>query len=251
MLRSFLGTVTGVTLYKCDVVVRRTGGRRNHDPPPRGDVVHFSYKARQRLAFVAANTPVRFLTMITLTYPSEYSNDGLAVKRHFREFLQFCRRDLGTPFYLWFLEFQRRGAPHLHLLLDWPLPRSRQAVQAVRFRVASTWYRIVGSGDEKHLAAGTRTERLRSSEGGARYAVKYACKMRQKVVPVQYQNVGRFWGCSRAVIPRPEAIVRCTEDDIRAQLEDWPYAPKDDQDLYTVLYGVAGRFREKDSTDDT
>ena len=248
-MRSFLGTVTGVTLYKQDAVVRRTGGRRNHDPPPRGTVVKFSYKARQRLAFVAANSPVEFHTMITLTYPAVFPSDGKTVHANRHAFLEFCRRDFGTPFYLWFLEFQRRGAPHIHLLLDWPMPRRRELVTGLRNRVAFTWYRIVGSGDEKHLSAGTRTERLRSSEGGARYAVKYACKMRQKVVPVQYQNVGRFWGCSRAVIPRPEAIVRCTEDDIRALLEDWPYAPKDDQDLYKVLYGAAGRFRGKDSTD--
>lgn len=247
-MRSFLGEVQGVTVFRRDVVVRRSGGGRNHDPPPRGTVVQFSYKARQRLAFVAANSPIAFRTMITLTYPAAYSNDGRTVRKERNTFLQFCRRDFCNPFYLWFLEFQRRGAPHIHLLLDWPLPVGRLMVKAVRFRVASTWFRIVGSGDEKHLAAGTRVERLRSPEGGARYAVKYACKMRQKVVPKNYQNVGRFWGCSKAVIPRPEAILRCTEDDIRATLADWPYAPQDDQDLYKVLYGVADRFLAKDTT---
>lgn len=247
-MRSFLGEVQGVTVFRNDVVVRRKNGRRNHDPPPRGTVVEFSYKARQRLAFVAANSPVRFRTMITLTYPGAYSQDGRTVRTNRDNFLRFCRRDFGNPHYLWFLEFQRRGAPHIHLLLDWPLPRETLRIRAVRFRVAATWYRIVGSGDAKHLAAGTRVERLRSPEGGARYAVKYACKMRQKVVPKEYQTVGRFWGCSKAVIPRPEAILNCTEDDIRGLLDDWQYAPKDNQDLYTVLYGVADRFRAKDST---
>lgn len=247
-MRSFLGEVNGVTVFRRDVVVRRSGGRRNHDPPPRGTIVEFSYKARQRLAFVAANTPVEFRTMVTLTYPAVFPSNGMSVCVDRQTFLKFCRREFGAPFYLWFLEFQRRGAPHIHLLLDWPLPRLRADVQAVRFRVAASWYRIVGSGDEKHLAAGTRVERLRSAEGGARYAVKYACKMRQKAVPKAYQNVGRFWGCSKAVIPRPEAILRCTEDDIRATLDDWPYAPKDDQDLYKVLYGVADRFLAQDTT---
>lgn len=250
-MRSFLGTVTGVTVYRRDVVVRRSGGRRNHDPPPRGTVVQFSYKARQRLAFVAANTSVVFRTMITLTYPNEFPSDGRKVKTDRDNFQRWCRREFGKPFYLWFLEFQRRGAPHIHLLLDWPFPRLGIDVTAVRFRVASTWYRLVGSGDEKHLHAGTRTERLRSPEGGARYAVKYACKMRQKVVPKGYQNVGRFWGCSRDVIPRPDAILQCTEDDIRGILEGWDYEPKQDQDVYKVLYGVADRFREKDSTSGT
>lgn len=247
-MRSFLGEVQGVTVYRRDVVVRRRNGRRNHDPPPRGTVVQFSYKARQRLAFVAANSPVRFRTMITLTYPGTFSNDGRKVRADRNNFLRFCYDDFGKPCYLWFLEFQRRGAPHIHLLLDWPMPIGVLLKRAVRFRVAATWARLVGSGDPKHLAAGTRVEKLRSPEGGARYAVKYACKMRQKVVPKAYQNVGRFWGCSKAVIPRPEAILNCTEDDIRATLDDWQYAPKDDQDLYKVLYGVADRFQVKDST---
>ena len=71
-MRSFLGRVQGVTVYENDVVVRRTGGTNNHEPPPRGTVVEFSYRSRQRLAFVAANSPVKFRTMITLTYPAAY-----------------------------------------------------------------------------------------------------------------------------------------------------------------------------------
>lgn len=247
-MRAFLGDVQGVTLYQNDVVVRRSGGHRNSEPPPRGDVVEFSYKSRQRLAFIAANTAVRFRTMITLTYPADYSQDGELVKSQFQAFLTFCRRDFGKPNYLWFLEFQKRGAPHFHLVIDWPFPRDRRLASAVRFRVSATWYRIVGSQDPKHLAAGTRVEGLRSAQGGARYAVKYAFKMRQKMVPKPYQNVGRFWGCSRAVIPQPVAILNCTEDDVRGVLQDWEYAPKDDQDLYKVLYGCSARFRLEDST---
>lgn len=250
-MRSFLGDVQGVTVYENDVVVRRAGGHRNSEPPPRGDVVEFSYKSRQRLAFIAANTAVRFKTMITLTYPAEYSQDGETIKQHFHAFLTFCRRDFGKPNYLWFLEFQRRGAPHFHVLLDWPFPKDRELASAVRFRVSATWYRVVDSKDEKHLAAGTRCERLRSFLGGARYAVKYAFKMRQKSVPPLYQNVGRFWGCSRAVIPQPLAMLNCTEDDIRGVLQDWKYAPKEDQDLYKVLYGVAEKFLGEDRPLDT
>ena len=250
-MRSFLGDIQGVTVYANDVVVRRSGGNRHADPPPRGDVSEFSYKSRQRLAFIAANSSVKFRTMITLTYPAAFSQDGEQVKIHFHAFLTFCRRDFGNPNYLWFLEFQKRGAPHIHLLLDYPLPRTSVLVSAVRFRVSAAWYRIVGSRDEKHLAAGTRVERLRSAQGGARYAVKYAFKMRQKVVPLLYQNVGRFWGCSRAVIPQAEEDLNCTEDDIRDVLQNWTWAPKPDQDVYKVLFGCASRFRTKDRTVDT
>jgi len=247
-VRSHLGRIEGVSVYKNDVVVRRRGGHRQADPPTRGEVKEFSYQSRQRLAFVAANTDVVFSTMITLTYPRDFPSDGIKVKRDLRAFLDFCRRDLEHPFYLWWLEFQLRGAPHIHLLLDWPFPRTRQDRSAICFRVSATWYRIVGSGDPKHLAAGTRTERLRSAEGGARYCVKEACKMYQKLVPELYRNVGRFWGCSRAVIPTCKAIHRCTEDDVRAALEGWKYAPKDDQDVYKLIFGAAHLFPKEDTT---
>jgi len=111
-----------------------------------------------------------------------------------------------------------------------------------RFRCSASWYRFVGSGDEKHLAAGTRVERLRKQDGARRYAVKYAGKMKQKHVPKDFRNVGRFWGCSRAVVPAPEAEVQCTEDDIRGLLEGWEYAPDEERTLYRVLYNQADRF---------
>ena len=110
------------------------------------------------------------------------------------------------------------------------------------FRNSCNWYRIVGSGDEKHLQAGCRTERLRKPDGARRYVVKEATKMYQKVVPAEYRNVGRFWGCSRAVMPTAIASVRATEDDVRGVLEGWKYAPSADRSVYRVLYNTASRF---------
>jgi hypothetical protein len=242
---AYLGRVEGVIVYRVDAVVTRVGGYPPRDPPPRGTITEFSRKSRQRLAFVASNTAVTFKTMITLTYPSEFPCDGATVKGHFRAFLQFLRRDCGSPSYLWFLEFQQRGAPHMHILIDWPWPRSRIVAQAFRFRVSSSWYRIVGSGDTKHLAAGCRSERIRKLDGARHYAVKYALKMRQKEVPQAYQNVGRFWGCSKDVVPIAEGTVQCTEDDIRGALDDWRYKQPDDQALWSVLYNCADRFRDR------
>jgi hypothetical protein len=257
--------IIGVKVYKRDVVVVRAQGSSKADPPTRGEITEFSRTSRQRLAFVACNTDVSFKTMITLTYPGEYTTDGKAVKAHLKAFLEWLSRDLGhRPSYLWFLEFQQRGAPHFHILVTYSLPlvwqketilvnghpitrevpsqAARDAVKGFRFRVSAAWYRIVGSGDPRHFAAGTRTERIRKKDGAARYAVKYAMKMRQKRVPKAYRNVGRFWGCSRDVLPSPRQEHRVTEDDVRGALEGWKYAPKRDRPVYKVLYGTSDRF---------
>lgn len=235
--------IQGVILYRRDVVVVRSRGYRTSGVPPRGEVTEFSWDSRKRLAFVACNTDVVFNTLITLTYPAAFPSNGKTVKKHFHAFLEWLARDLGgRPSYLWFLEFQKRGAPHYHILIDWRLPKARRSVTEFRFRLSSAWYRIVGSGDPKHLAAGTRSESVRLRDGAARYAVKYATKMRQKVVPADYRNVGRFWGCSRDVIPVPRKTLRCTEDDVRGALEGWEFAPSPDRPVYKVLYGRADAF---------
>jgi hypothetical protein len=239
-----LGKVTGVDIYANDAVVVRDGDPRTPEPGIRQEIVEFSAASRKRLAFVASNTEIEFHTMITLTYPGEYSNDGVQVKGNLREFLTWLKKDMGAYSYLWFLEFQQRGAPHFHILIDRKI-RGRAMLDALRFRVSANWYQIVGSKDTKHLAAGTRVERIRKRDGARHYAVKYAQKTYQKIVPEAYRNVGRFWGCSVDVKPKPVAHVQCTEDDIRAQLEGWGYAPRDDRPVYRVLYNQADRFRRE------
>lgn len=237
-----IGPVVGIKLFKQDVVVVREGTPARRDPPPRGAILQWSKKSRQRLAFVASNTDVTFRTMITLTYPLEFPSNGKEVKRHLDAFLKWLRRETGGMSYLWFLEFQRRGAPHFHIIYDTPFPRKRVAQRDLRWRVSTTWYRIVGSNDPKHLQAGCRTERIRTEHGARNYCVKYAFKMKQKTVPEGYRDVGRLWGASRDVLPRCKRVVRCTEDDVRSILETWEYRPDADRTLYRVLYETAAMF---------
>jgi len=238
-----VGEIVGVEVYRNDVVVKRRGLALPVEETPRQEVKEFSWESRRRLAFVASNTTVKFRTMVTLTYPRVYPTDGKEVKRHLNSFLVQFKREVGPVSYLWFLEFQARGAPHVHILLDYPFPRNPPARKWIRLVVSCMWYRIVDSGDYRHLAAGTRCEKIRKSDGAARYAVKYATKMRQKAVPPEYRNVGRFWAASRDVKPEPEAFIRATEDDIRGELEDWEFKPAADRPVYRVLYNQADRFR--------
>lgn len=238
-----IGEVVGIQVYANDAVVIREGTAPPVGDRTRGVITEFTRKARQRLAFVASNTSVVFRTMISLTYPKEYPRDGKRVKQDLRRFLGWLRRDTGGCEILWFLEFQQRGAPHVHIVTDYSLPSGYPARKDFRWRVSTTWWRVCGKLDPKHLAAGCRTERLRSLEGGKHYAVKYAMKMRQKVVPVDYRDVGRFWGYTVGVKPIPGARYDCTEDDVRGILEGQPYAPSDDKPVWRVLYNKADTVR--------
>lgn len=234
--------IVGVTKYKSDLVIKRAEGTAQQGGGTREEVTEFSRHSRARLAFVASNTDVVFKSMITLTYPANYPRDGARVKRDLRTFLTALRRYTHGCELLWFLEFQKRGAPHVHILYDCHLPGKRADLKNFRQWVAYKWYKVCGELDPKHLYAGTRTEALRSPEGGAHYAVKYAGKMEQKTVPEDYRNVGRFWGHTKGVKPTPVAHYRCTEDDVRGLLEGWQYAPDPERPVYHTLYNCAERL---------
>jgi hypothetical protein len=186
-----------MTIYDNDCCISYAVGYGDFVPDCGKTAINeFTRDSRRRLAFVASNTGVAFVVMVTLTYPADFPADGLIVKQHFKRFKDSLLRRYSAD-YLWCLEFQKRGAPHYHILIDNPGPLDD------RLWVSRRWFDVVGSGDHKHLLAGTRVERLRSKEGGKRYVVKYASKMRQKKVPDGYANVGRFWGHSRNVKPIP------------------------------------------------
>ncbi len=230
--------VVGVQLYRQDVVVMRRGLSRTGVYPARSEVSHFSRRSRRRLAFVASNTDVMFTSMLTLTYPKEFPNDGKSVKRNLDNFLHALRRKVTGLSVLWFLEFQRRGAPHIHIML-----RGVRVWRKMQQWASQTWYRICGTGDLKHLRAGTRLERVRSPYGARNYCVKYAHKMKQKKVPPEYRNVGRFWGHSKDVKPVMRHEMQCTNDDLIGVLEagGWSWQ-KGDVVRYHTLYGASKAF---------
>lgn len=179
-------------VYRQDVQVSRMLAVKRRGEGKRGVITELSDKSRRRLALVARN--VEGLThLVTLTYPDDHQAvvpDGRVLKRQMAALrYRLVRRGIGG---LWFVEFQDRGAPHVHILTNGGV-RGRE--------LSAWWYEIVGSGDEKHLRAGTGIERLWLKDGAARYASKYASKWEQKLVPAAFQGIGRMWGLFGGVKP--------------------------------------------------
>ncbi len=61
--------------------------------------------------------------MITLTYPGSWQvwvPDAAMLRRHREAFKERWRRKFGTPIGVWVVEFQKRGAPHIHLYVGLP-----------------------------------------------------------------------------------------------------------------------------------
>lgn len=230
-----LPQIEKIFVYNRDIVVKRLPPvDTNPGRGKRSAITEFSFNSRRNLAFTAANTDIVFTYMVTLTYPRVFPNRGKDVKRNLKAFIQYMRRvDQGVS-YLWFLEFQKRGAPHIHILYR------MVSSQLEKTAVSQRWYEIVNSGDNNHLLAGTRVEKLRKPDGAARYAVKYAMKTKQKQVPEDYQDVGTFWNCSHDVRPKVKKIYRIkNEDDLRLYLMRWSQEVSNGRFGYKILYGAA------------
>lgn len=194
-----------------------TGDERDREASPRGEVTHWSAKSRTRMVetvcsldwrpVVASDRPGFRPVMITLTLPGDWlavAPTGRAFKRAFDRFRKRWARKWGEVAWLWKLEFQRRGAPHLHIYCAFPV--GQEALDWL----SRAWYEAVGSGDERHLRAGTGVdwgEGVRASDPKRLgiYFLKRATghnlgsdKEYQHFVPEEWSEPGtgpgRFWG---------------------------------------------------------
>lgn len=201
-----------------------------------------------------------FNSILTLTYGSWYPRDGVELKKHLNNLLTFLRRKYSSQ-YIWIVEFQKRGAPHFHILLD-TIPTALN-----RFEVAEFWsngialnWRVPATDNENiirrvnlrnkmfvvHFHQKT-WETIRVKEGAARYISQYVTKAGQKEVPRQFENVGRFWGASQEVkLPDPKIEFDVDEQGAREWLK---MVIGRDLDHFDVLPKVVYLYNEKEDVD--
>lgn len=171
--------------------VRLTGSKRSGGvatkSPGRGSIRCYSPASRRRLMRAldsidqaAAGLPA----FVTLTYPGEYPGEWRTWKRHLDTWLKRLRRKYPGAWGVWRMEPQRRGAPHYHLLVF--------GCRLDRQWVSASWFEVVGSGDERHLRAGTKVESVRAWNGVKRYTAKYLAKTAEELPP-GWEGVGRWW----------------------------------------------------------
>lgn len=176
----------------------------------RGEVTEFSKSSRRRLLQLlnSINRDEALLPyFVTLTYHHSWPEDRHGRKAQMDAFRKRLERSVGEFAAVWRLEFQKRGAPHYHLLIFLPPDalggdRRRNDHQGryerltkLRNRVAFMWHEVAGYGSPEHFSAGTSVEEVKSWRGVNSYASKYMGK------PEQLQegapSVGRFWGVWR------------------------------------------------------
>lgn len=159
-------------------------------PAKRGSITKLTRAARKRMIEATMQFTFETVKFVTLTYPSEWDCDPVLWKVHLRRWRSRLERRYGALKAFWRLEFQKRGAPHYHVLLF-------DAPWIDREWLAKSWYECVGSGDPKHLKAGTQIKFVASKDkerGRVIYYVsKYIGKNDTGSRPPDAWT-GRYWG---------------------------------------------------------
>jgi len=225
-----------------DQAVVSSTRRSNPAADQRGDgavITEWSRKSRSTMGRTFAEldySPLvdsgRIPAMITLTYPGDWevvAPDGASVKRHMVLWRKRFQREYGEPArYIWKLEFQRRGAPHIHLWMALPMSPGRSNRGFAQW-LSETWAQIVDHPDPvqkaRHHLAGTAID----VRGGLRacdpkrlaiYFAKHSSpnlhgdKEYQHIVPELWRQPGRgpgrFWGVYG--LKKAMAIVEVAQD---------------------------------------
>ena len=175
----------------------------------------------------------RVPAMVTLTYPGSWEKvapTGASVKRHIALWRKRFQReyDEGAR-YIWKLEFQRRGAPHIHLWMAPPASPGRSGRGFSQW-LTETWAQVVDHPDpeqkSRHLLAGTAIDVLNGLRACdpkrlAIYFTKHSSpnlhgnKEYQHIVPGLWRQPGRgpgrFWGVYG--LKKAIAVAEVTQED--------------------------------------
>ena len=164
-------------------------------------ITEFSRKSRKRL--LERMCEIRDVDggfFVTLTYPDKFPRSPHRWKRDVASFRKRFIRRYPNGGGIWRIEFKQRKsgenvqaiAPHWHI----PVFGVTDSELEFRMWLREAWYEIVGSGDRRHLLAGTRADRIKNRRHAIAYASKYAAKENDDFYLMREDRraqVGRFW----------------------------------------------------------
>ncbi len=176
----------------------------------RDEIKTFSQASRLRLMKFLASLPYSILGVpffVTLTYHNYVPGSMHLVKRDLHDFFIDLKRHYPSVKYLWKLEFQKRGAPHFHLVLFVP----EKIVKKLSYKFKKDLYYFW----EKHLNCGcywcqqhaVKVQKIHSFKKLSFYVSKYMAKVDDTMRP---EGTGRFWGRSNDL--KELAVVKASCD---------------------------------------
>lgn len=165
----------------------------------RGDIEVFSAASRYRLFRQLHQIKFGTVTFITLTYPVNFPTEPIVYKGHLKEWRRRFEPAYGKVPAIWRLEFQKRGAPHFHIMyLD------MEFIPAAD--LCWLWKCVVHSWDMAHELLGVDVKLITDSKEQAliaSYLGKYIAKVDERSQADESRHVGRWWGRWNIIDPAP------------------------------------------------
>ena len=165
----------------------------------RGEITGFSSDSRKRMLEMINMLEFRRVIFVTLTYPAVFPEDGKQVKEHLRRFRARVEKKYGKLRIVWRMEYQKRGAPHFHLIiLDGPF--------ICRWWLSKAWVMSNDTKSWKNFLFGSNIKGIAQkgdSQKVINYVCKYAGKVEEHVRSDENEWCGRFWGKWNIEKPAP------------------------------------------------
>ena len=238
-------SINGIEFFEGDLaLVKRKGqpGLPEHlFGAVRDKITMLSKKSRRRMFFLVATCGIDFQSMLTVTYPNIFPKNGKDVKQDLNQVLTHLKSKEKLS-YFWFLEFQKRGAPHTHILLT-SRPTAARRRDFARFwsrRLKKTLKLDAGQIQRVYNVHSHYRQwaPIREEKGAVKYVAKYAYKTWQKEVPADFQDVGRFWGASQDVKPQQKGTMNVTADGVRLMLDVLAHDAKAYEVIPQLLFDI-------------
>lgn len=163
---------------------------------PRGKISDFSKRSRFRLFQKMAQIKKNLVNkpfFLTLTYHYGYKKLNHSTKSNLNTFLVELRDYDPDVQFIWRIEYQKRGAPHYHLMVFPSINKIIANRKKYFYHVNIIWHRIADPNSNAHESFGCKSVEIDSYRKACSYVSKYLAKL-----PGKYLDIveGKHWGCS-------------------------------------------------------
>jgi hypothetical protein len=176
------------------------------EPPPEranNDIVSFSKNSRRRMIKLISTLQFfdyKATFFVTLTYHEDYKQDPRSPKKDLDKYLKRILRQYSFCDYIWRLEEQKRGAPHLHILFLFKEKISSDDKKNLIQLFTSAWIAIKNCKCHYCRRYGVDVCPIESMSKLVSYVCKYSAKEDLKKPE---HLIGRRWGHSLSLLQEP------------------------------------------------
>jgi hypothetical protein len=209
---------------------------------PRGEVNTLSRKSRRNLFNYVLRLQYRSgYYFVTLTYPKEYPQKFTIWKDNLKTLCSYLRYHFPQLGFLWKLEFQKRGAPHYHLLLFDPTQPDQEVLEEM---ITGEWVRIVKDYTKKFSEHSVDVKAVHDIKKSGFYLAIYQTK--DGYIPANVKT-GRHWGIfGRKQMPITEQGKASLSVDqyriLKRVCRKWVQKQKNSQSYANYLCNPTGSF---------